>query len=225
MIDAAVASLAEIVALGGPVVLLLAALSVVALAVILHRLWVFAQAGVGRRAGIDRALDEQDAGRGQAALAALRSSSAPIAAILAAAITARPTPAATERVDTMAEAELARLEGGFRLLDAIAQTAPLLGLFGTVLGMIEAFQAMQGAGTTIDPSVLAGGIWVALLTTAAGLAVAIPTGLFLGWLEARLARERTWLAAALARARSPDGMVAHPDPVATGPARLGAAYA
>jgi biopolymer transport protein ExbB len=103
----------------------------------------------------------------------------------------------------MAEGALARLEGGFRLLDAISQTAPLLGLFGTVLGMIEAFQAMQGAGTAVDPSVLAGGIWVALLTTAVGLAVAIPTGLMLTWFEARVAAERQWLAGALARVRAP----------------------
>ena len=60
------------------------------------------------------------------------------------------------------------LEGGFRLLDTIGQTAPLLGLFGTVLGMIDAFQALQEAGQAVDPSLLAGGIWVALLTTAAG---------------------------------------------------------
>lgn len=51
----------------------------------------------------------------------------------------------------------ARLESGFRLLDSVAQLAPLLGLFGTVLGMISAFQALQAAGAQVDPSVLAGG--------------------------------------------------------------------
>ncbi len=56
----------------------------------------------------------------------------------------------------------------------MAQLAPLLGLFGTVLGMIDAFQAMQAAGGTVEASGLAGGIWKALLTTAAGLAVAMP---------------------------------------------------
>jgi biopolymer transport protein ExbB len=69
--------------------------------------------------------------------------------------------------------------------------------------MIEAFQAMQAAGATVDPGVLAGGIWVALLTTALGLAVAIPAALILTWFEARVARERGNLALALARIRAP----------------------
>ena len=79
--------------------------------------------------------------------------------------------------------------------------------------MIEAFQAMQGAGTSVDPSVLAGGIWVALLTTAVGLAVAIPTGLMLTWFEARVAVERLWLAGALARVRAPSAPARAPSSV------------
>ena len=61
-----------------------------------------------------------------------------------------------------------------RLLEVIAGAAPLLGLLGTVLGMIEAFKQLEMAGSQIDPSVLSGGIWQALLTTAAGLIVALP---------------------------------------------------
>ena len=55
---------------------------------------------------------------------------------------------------------------------------------GTVLGMIEAFQALETTGGQADPSVLAGGIWEALLTTAAGMAVAIPAAVALSWFEA-----------------------------------------
>ena len=94
------------------------------------------------------------------------------------------------RLEAEAEARFARLERGFRLLDSVAQLAPLLGLFGTVLGMISAFQALQAAGSQVDPSILAGGIWVALLTTAVGLAVAMPTALVLSWFEARMDAER-----------------------------------
>ena len=75
--------------------------------------------------------------------------------------------------------------------------APLLGLFGTVLGMIDAFRALQAAGDAVDPSVLAGGIWVALLTTAAGLGVAMPTSLALTFFESRAARERARIDLAL----------------------------
>ena len=65
----------------------------------------------------------------------------------------------------------------------IATLSPLLGLFGTVIGMIDAFQQLESAGSAVDPSILSGGIWVALLTTAAGLAVAIPSIILLNYLE------------------------------------------
>lgn len=68
-------------------------------------------------------------------------------------------------------------------LEVIATLSPLLGLFGTVLGMIEAFRAMEAAGTQVNPAILSGGIWQALLTTAVGLAVAIPVSMLHSWLE------------------------------------------
>lgn len=61
-----------------------------------------------------------------------------------------------------------------RPLEVVAACAPLLGLLGTVIGMIEAFATLSSAGSDINPSLLAGGIWKALLTTAAGLIVALP---------------------------------------------------
>ena len=78
---------------------------------------------------------------------------------------------------------LESLRSWLRPLEVIASLAPLLGLFGTVLGMIDAFAELENAGNQIDPSVLSGGIWEALLTTAVGLAVAIPTVAVLNWLE------------------------------------------
>jgi biopolymer transport protein ExbB len=83
---------------------------------------------------------------------------------------------------------LERLRSGFRVLELIGSLAPLLGLFGTVLGMIEAFQQLEAAGNQVNPAVLSGGIWQALLTTAIGLAVAIPVVAMLGWLERRIER-------------------------------------
>jgi biopolymer transport protein ExbB len=61
-----------------------------------------------------------------------------------------------------------------RPLEVIAACAPLLGLLGTVIGMIEAFATLSSAGSDMNPALLAGGIWKALLTTAAGLIVAVP---------------------------------------------------
>ena len=67
-----------------------------------------------------------------------------------------------------------RLEEKLNLLATIAQLSPLLGLLGTVLGFIKVFQAMQVAGVHAHLEQLSGGIWQALISTAAGLAVAIP---------------------------------------------------
>jgi biopolymer transport protein ExbB len=83
---------------------------------------------------------------------------------------------------------LEALRGWLRPLEVIASLAPLLGLFGTVLGMIEAFRQLEAAGNQVNPAVLSGGIWEALLTTAVGLAVAIPAVALLNWLERRVDR-------------------------------------
>lgn len=58
-----------------------------------------------------------------------------------------------------------------------------MGLLGTVFGLIQAFQEIQAAGTRVEPSTLAGGIWQALLTTAAGLSAAIPVAIAYTWLQ------------------------------------------
>jgi biopolymer transport protein ExbB len=73
-----------------------------------------------------------------------------------------------EDVLRVAAAQTQALNRYLRGLDAIATLAPLLGLLGTVLGMINAFQALEAAGGRADPAQLAGGIWEALLTTAFG---------------------------------------------------------
>ena len=70
--------------------------------------------------------------------------------------------------------EIRNLENYLGGLEVVASISPLLGLFGTVLGMIKAFLNLEKAGSQIDPALLAGGIWEALLTTAFGLAIAIP---------------------------------------------------
>ncbi len=101
-----------------------------------------------------------------------------------------PVDAVREDVERLAGRQLTDMRSGLRVLDAIAQVAPLLGLFGTVLGMIEAFRQLQAAGSQVDPSMLAGGIWIALLTTAVGLGVAMPVSLVLSVFEARIAREQ-----------------------------------
>ncbi|WP_417721888.1 MotA/TolQ/ExbB proton channel family protein [Salipiger sp.] len=180
-------ALAEIFALGGPVVMILVALSVLVLTVVLYKLWQFTAAGVGRHAALRDAVAAWDAGDRAGARAALDRSRSYLRPVIDMALSGQRDAA---RLQAEAETRFARLESGFRVLDTVAQMAPLLGLFGTVLGMISAFQALQDAGASVDPSILAGGIWVALLTTAVGLAVAMPSALVLSWFEARMDADR-----------------------------------
>jgi len=90
---------------------------------------------------------------------------------------------AREETARIAKSILADARSGLRILDLTVTIAPLLGLLGTVLGMIAAFQALQAGGVGAEASTLAGGIWQALLTTAAGMAVAIPASVVLTWFE------------------------------------------
>ncbi|MDU9004530.1 MotA/TolQ/ExbB proton channel family protein [Sedimentitalea todarodis] len=210
-------ALLGIFSLGGPVVAILFVMSVLALGVTLYKLWQFAACGVGRHKVLSEALEAWDGGNRQAARARLTESRSYLAPLLGTAMNAADQPGLEGRLDAEAGLALAGLERGFRFLDTVAQLAPLLGLFGTVLGMIEAFQSLQDAGSSVDPSLLAGGIWVALLTTAVGLAVAMPTSMILAWFESRTARERVFADKALRTVLAP-GQPDLADVRASGPA-------
>lgn len=93
-----------------------------------------------------------------------------------------------EEIERLSIAKLSELRSLLPALEVIGTLSPLLGLLGTVLGMINAFQAMEIAGNQVDPSVLAGGIWQALLTTALGLAIAIPVLAAFNWMDRKIQR-------------------------------------
>lgn len=183
--------LAGLVDTGGWVVGLLLAMSVLAGAVVLWTLWHMAHLRVGRHAVLITALDQWNRGETATARAGLRNAATPLACLGLRAVAGGSVDAGLRaRLHAEIDDHTARAGAGLRVLDTIAQIAPLLGLFGTVLGMIEAFQALQGAGASVDPSVLAGGIWVALLTTAVGLGIAMPVSVILSGFDARLLAER-----------------------------------
>jgi biopolymer transport protein ExbB len=167
---------------------------------------------VGRHRQLAAAVAAWDLGDRENALRALCESRSYLGPVLRMALSAPQTAELSARVDAEAETRFAQLERGLGALDMVAQLAPLMGLFGTVIGMIEAFQKLQSAGSSVDPSLLAGGIWVALLTTAAGLAVAMPTSLVLSWLTARMQRERVFANQALRVAFAPQSS-AEVDPI------------
>jgi biopolymer transport protein ExbB len=83
------------------------------------------------------------------------------------------------------------LQSHLRSLELLAAIAPLLGLLGTVIGMVQAFAVLEQAGGRVDPSQLAGGIWTALLTTVGGLLVGIPAMVAYHYFDSRLDKIRT----------------------------------
>ncbi len=88
----------------------------------------------------------------------------------------------------IAEREVREMERFLPSLASIAQVSPLLGLLGTVVGMIKAFMVIQQYGGRVNAQVLAGGIWEAMLTTAMGLIVAIPAMLAYNYFNSRIDR-------------------------------------
>lgn len=182
----------ELLVLAGPVVLVLAAMSVLALTLTLLKVWQFHRARIGDERRLDTALAAWREGRERDVLEIARASASPAVEAVARAVRGRRRGVAEARV----REELGRfgsevvedLRGGLRTLEVIASLAPLLGLLGTVLGMIDAFRQLELAGNRVDPAVLSGGIWEALLTTAVGLSVAIPVIAVVTWLERRVDR-------------------------------------
>jgi biopolymer transport protein ExbB len=85
--------------------------------------------------------------------------------------------------------ELQRFGRNLHIIELIGRIAPMLGLSGTVVGMVSAFQAVASAKGAADPSMLASGIWESLLTTVAGLFVGIPAIIFYHFFEKQFTRK------------------------------------
>lgn len=178
---------------GGPVVMILLGCSVVALTIVLAKLWQFRALRVGDRRRVPQAIALLRRGRAEEALTLLSASPNPVAQVVARAIRGRqrrdlPESLVREEVLRSGNEAIESLRTHLGALEVIGGIAPLLGLFGTVLGMIEAFRRLAEAGSQVDPTILSGGIWEALLTTAVGLAVAIPVVVLCNWFERRVER-------------------------------------
>ncbi len=173
---------------GGPVLFLLLAISILALTLIIGKLIQFWMLRVYGHGFVEPVLQAWRSGGGREALDMLNAQRNPVARVLEVALQgpaggARREELVKEEVTRVAGLHLDKLRSGLRSLALIANLSPLIGLLGTVIGMIGAFQALQSAGNKVDPSILSGGIWVALLTTAAGLIIAIPAAAAHNWME------------------------------------------
>lgn len=175
---------------GGPVMVPIAICSLVALALVVERLWSLQRAKVmppAFVAGIRPALS-----RGQgAAMDFCRSHPSPISRVLEAGIRRwdRPLEQVEKQITEAGLRETTMLRKNFRGLVVITAVSPLLGLLGTIFGMITAFRTVAASGDALGRTeLLAGGIYEAMVTTAAGLIVAIPTLLTYHALAAKVDR-------------------------------------
>ncbi len=222
---AAASPLVELLAAGGPVVAILLVISILSVALILLKLWQYGRL-LGGHGEVEAALAQWRQGQGEAACARLDDSRKALARPVAVALTwlraGRDPALVREEAARVALLELDGLRSHLRLLELIGALSPLLGLLGTVLGMITAFQALQNAGAQVDPALLSGGIWEALLTTAVGLIVGIPAVAAAQLFDRLVERQRIAMESALTQVFTAPAVAAPPAETpdrATRPAR------
>ncbi|MBH44863.1 MAG: flagellar motor protein MotA [Gammaproteobacteria bacterium] len=176
--------------LGGPIIIILLLLSIFALAVILYKFHQFYLTNFFEHATIDKSIQAWVEDDKNDAYDSIQNIMHPVAEVLSFTmyqllknkkLTEKQESDIREEVTRLCDERLEFYNQKLDSLQVIATIAPLLGLLGTVFGMIDAFQQMEVAGKNVDPSMLSGGIWEALLTTAAGLSVAIPIVICEAW--------------------------------------------
>jgi biopolymer transport protein ExbB len=183
----------DIIRRGGPVMIPIVMCSIFSLSLMLERLAYFVRIHLGR--DIDRFFEQfksmVEGRRWQEAQQLAQALGGPVGRVALAGLASRDG-APEEIDDTMQEAahvELPAIEQHLRSLSTLAQVSTLLGLLGTVTGLVSAFQVVQtksAGGNPVSPGDLAGGIWEALITTVAGLIVAIPTILAYNYFAGRV---------------------------------------
>lgn len=160
---------------GGPFMWPLLFSLVLGVAVVLERLWTLSRASINTKkffAAVQEALQTGGADKAAEICANTRG---PVASVFHAGLLRldRGIDHVEKAIESSGSVEMAFLEKGLVWLATVANVAPLLGFLGTVSGMIKAFQAIAEAGD-VEPSLVAAGISEALITTAAGLTIAIP---------------------------------------------------
>ena len=173
---------------GGPLMWPILLCSVIAVAVVLERLIYFQRAKLKPTDFLFQIERFLKVGEVKEALDLTKDSSGPIVSIVEVGIkNYKKISSRWEKVvSRVGSRQLRNLEKNLRGLGIIGHISPLLGLLGTVTGMIKCFIKIQELGGRVDASVLAGGIWEALITTAAGLSVAIPAIVFYHYFEGRV---------------------------------------
>lgn len=168
-------SLADLYLAGGWVMYLITLLSFVALYIFIERYLVIKKASKSDANFMNRIKDYMYEGKVDAALQLCKRTDSPQARMVEKGITrlGRPLADVTVAIENVGRLEVHKLEKRFPTLATIAGAAPLMGFFGTVIGMVQAFYEMSLAGSSLDISTLSGGIYTALITTVGGLILGI----------------------------------------------------
>jgi biopolymer transport protein ExbB len=194
----------SIFAKGGPIMWLLVVVGLVALVVFVERALYLHRGQIRSTEFLGGIKNLLQKGRLMEALTLCEETPGPVAAVIKAGLRHATEDEMAMRfaIQEAALVELPVLERRIGSLAAIAQIAPLLGLLGTLLGMIKTFWLFNQGGNYATPAVLSGGMWEALLTAAAGLAVAIPAHLGRHFLSGRvraLVHDMEWVGNELMR--------------------------
>ncbi|MFH1868768.1 MAG: MotA/TolQ/ExbB proton channel family protein [Candidatus Omnitrophota bacterium] len=181
----------EMIVRGGPVMYPILLCSVIAFAIVIERVYHLHRAKIDTRKFMDEIANVLKRNKIMEAIDMCDNTPGPIAHILKAGILKhdRPKHEIKDAVEEAGLYEVPRMEKNMTALSTIAHISPLLGLLGTVVGMIECFQVIQQKSTSLNPvspGDLAGGIGAALVTTVAGLSVAIPTYVAYNYLVSRV---------------------------------------
>lgn len=176
---------------GGPLMWPILLCSVFALAIIIERMWYLRKIKIDTRQFLNRILDKMKRHQIKEALEICEMRKNPISQILKAGILKydRGRQHIKQAIEDAALYEEPHLEKNMTALATIAHISPLLGLLGTVVGLVRCFQVIQAKSTLlapVSPGDLAGGIWEALLTTVAGLVIAIPAFVAYNYLVSRV---------------------------------------
>ncbi len=164
---------------GGWVMYVIVSLSIYVLGIIFFKAHQFITSGVFNTQFIDRVMGLIKRGELTDASYLLSREKGPLARIMRVAVECVMNREITMKsreseIARVGSAELRYLEAHMRGLEMASSIGPLLGLLGTVIGMVKAFAKLSESGSRVDPSMLAGGIWQALITTVGGLCVAVP---------------------------------------------------
>ncbi|MGM0471381.1 MAG: MotA/TolQ/ExbB proton channel family protein [Bacillota bacterium] len=178
----------KIIFQGGPTIIPLLICSILSVAVILERIFYFRSISNNDFRLIKRIELLLSNGKLSKAKNEAKNTKGPVSAMILAGLEKYGEDRQTikELIQIRGQNEIKKMEKRMRILDFIASTAPLLGLLGTVIGIIKSFNILAGAKGIAAPSALSSGIAEALVSTAVGLIVAIPTMLFYSYLDSKV---------------------------------------